>query len=72
MVTKFLTKEQTYAFLLTAVNENEKTLEQLRLETEVKKEKLHQLQIDNDTKKKVNELQIDTKDDIIKEPLPVP
>lgn len=41
MVTKFLTKEQTYAFLLTAVNENEKTLEQLRLETEVKKEKLH-------------------------------
>jgi hypothetical protein len=34
MVTKFLTREQTYAQLLTAVSENEKNLDKLRREND--------------------------------------
>lgn len=34
MVTKFLTREQTYAQLLSAVTQNEKKLEMLRIENE--------------------------------------
>jgi hypothetical protein len=36
MVTKFLTREQTYAQLLTAVSENEKNLDKLRRENDHK------------------------------------
>lgn len=48
MVNKFLTREQTYSLLLTAVNENEKKVEHLREENDKKEEILHNLQIDND------------------------
>ena len=48
MVTKFLTREQTYAQLLSAVSENEKNLDKLRRENDKKQEQLHALQIDND------------------------
>lgn len=47
MVTKFLTREQTYAQLLSAVSENEKKLDKLRRENDLKQEQLHGLQIDN-------------------------
>jgi hypothetical protein len=36
MVTKFLTREQTYAQLLSTVTQNEKKLEMLRIENEEK------------------------------------
>lgn len=48
MVHKFLTREQTYAQLLTAVSENEKKLDELRQENDRKEEILHTLRIDND------------------------
>jgi hypothetical protein len=48
MVTKFLTREQTYAQLLSAVSENEKNLDKLRRENDMKQEELHALKIDND------------------------
>mmetsp|Transcript_31182 Transcript_31182/g.47738 ORF Transcript_31182/g.47738 Transcript_31182/m.47738 type:complete len:136 (-) Transcript_31182:574-981(-) len=48
MVTKFLTREQTYAQLLTAVSENEKKLDQLRVENDNKSDVLHELQIENE------------------------
>ncbi len=47
MVNKILTREQTYAQLLIAVNENEKKVERLREENDTKEEILHNLQIDN-------------------------
>lgn len=49
MVHKFLTREQTYAQLLSAVSENEKKLDKLRQENDKKEEILHILQIDNDS-----------------------
>ena len=55
MVTKFMQREQTYAHLLNAVSENEKKYEQLKSENEFKSERLHQLQIENDNKRKVDE-----------------
>ena len=48
MVHKFLTREQTYAQLLTAVSENEKKLDNLRLENDRKNDILHALHIDHD------------------------
>ena len=48
MVHKFLTREQTYAQLLTAVSENEKKLDNLRLENDRKNDILHALHIDNE------------------------
>jgi hypothetical protein len=45
MVHKFLTREQTYATLLTAVSENEKKLEDLRQANEEKIDELHSLKI---------------------------
>lgn len=48
MVTKFLTREQTYATLLSAVSENEKNLDKLRKENDMKHEILRSLQIDHD------------------------
>ena len=55
MVNKFLTREQTYAQLLTAVNENEKKVEHLREENDKKEEILHSLQIDNDNQQNNND-----------------
>ena len=43
MVTKFLTREQTYAQLLSAVSENEKNQDNLRRENDLKQEQLHSL-----------------------------
>ena len=53
MVTKFLTKEQTYATLLTEVNKNEKKLDELRVANDQKSDTLHELkiEIDNDNQK---------------------
>lgn len=48
-------REQTYAHLLNAVSENEKKYEQLKAENELKAERLHQLQIENDNKRKIDE-----------------
>ena len=53
MVHKFLTREQTYAQLLTAVSENEQKLEQLRQENDRKEEVLHTLQINNQEQKRM-------------------
>ena len=48
MVTKFLTREQTYATLLGAVSENEKKLDRLRRENDSKTEMLQALKLDLD------------------------
>ena len=48
MVTKFLTREQTYATLLGAVSENEKKLDRLRRENASKTEMLQALKLDLD------------------------
>ena len=48
MVTKFISRENTYAQLLTAVSENEKKLDQLRIENDKKTDILHELHIDNE------------------------
>jgi len=48
IVHKFLTKEQTYAQLLSAVSENEKRLELLRRDNEEKRDELRKLQIEFD------------------------
>ena len=56
MVTKFLTKEQTYAQLLSAVSENEKKLDKLRRENDAKQEILHGLKIDHDNNDSVNKV----------------
>ena len=48
MVHKFLTREQTYAQLLKAVSENEKKLDNLRVENDKKSDELHALHIDHD------------------------
>ena len=53
MVTKFLTRETTYAELLKAISVNEKRHDQLKLENQEKREKLLQLKIDNDNQKKL-------------------
>jgi len=42
-VHRFITKEQTYAQLLTAVNDNEKRLEILRKDNEQRREELRRL-----------------------------
>jgi peptidoglycan hydrolase CwlO-like protein len=46
-VHKFLTREQTYATLLQAVSEQERKLDQLRKQTEEKKEYIAKLQIEH-------------------------
>jgi len=53
MVSKFMGREQTYAHLLNQVSLKEKKYESLRMANEKKKEILHQLQIENDNKKKL-------------------
>ena len=58
MVTKFLTREQTYAQLLTAVSENEKNLDKLRKANDLKQEKLHSLQIDNDNQQSGDSIKV--------------
>ena len=54
MVHKFLTREQTYAQLLSAVSENEKKLDKLRQQNDKKEEVLHILQMDNDSQQQAN------------------
>jgi hypothetical protein len=54
MVTKYMTKEQTYAHLLTEVNRNEKKFDELKASNEIKRRRLHELMIENDNKKTLN------------------
>ena len=54
MVTKYMTKEQTYAHLLQEVNKNEKKFDELKAANEVKRRRLHELMIENDNKKSLN------------------
>lgn len=51
MVTKFLSREQTYASLIKNVGNLESRYETLQAETAAKNEKLHQLAIENDNRK---------------------
>ena len=48
IVHKFVTREITYAQLLTAVNENEKKLDYLRRENDHDRDELKQLQIEHE------------------------
>ena len=48
IVTKFLTREQTYSQLLLAVSENERKSDNLRTEHETLAYKLHELQMEHD------------------------
>lgn len=50
MVTKFLTREQTYGTLLGAVSENEKKLDNLRVSNDNKMEELSMLKINYENK----------------------
>lgn len=52
MVQKFLTREQTYKSLLQNIGKLESKYEQLKVSNEEKKQVLHDLQIENDNKKK--------------------
>lgn len=53
MVTKFMSREQTYNLCLNQVSLKEKKYEYLRMANEQKTVILHQLQIENDNKKKL-------------------
>ena len=48
IVHRFLTREQTYSQLLTAVSEHERKIDKLRYEHEESLKTLHDLQMDND------------------------
>ncbi len=48
IVHKFLTREQTYSHLLMAVSDNERKIDNLRRENEHWREKLHELQMQQD------------------------
>ena len=48
IVHRFLTREQTYSTLLMAVSENERKIDNLRVEHEKNGSKLHELQMGND------------------------
>jgi hypothetical protein len=54
MVTKYMTKEQTYAHLLQEVNKNEKKYDDLKVANEAKRRRLHDLMIEHDNKKSLN------------------
>jgi cell shape-determining protein MreC len=54
IVHKFLTREQTYTQLLMAVSDNERKIDNLRKENEHWRERLHELQIQNDEGEKKN------------------
>lgn len=53
MVHKFMTKEQTYAHLLQAVGQGEKKYDDLKILNEEKKQRLQELRIANDNRKKL-------------------
>ena len=53
MVHKFMSKEQTYSHLLAAVNKGEKKYDSLKETNEMKRQKLQQLRIENDNRKKL-------------------
>jgi hypothetical protein len=48
IVHRFLTREQTYSQLLMAVSENERKIDNLRVDHESHATRLHELQMDND------------------------
>ena len=48
-----MTREQTYADLLVQVSFNEKKYERLKKENEEKRQILHDLQIENDSKREL-------------------
>jgi cell division protein FtsB len=52
MVQKFLTREQTYKSLLQNIGKLESKYESLKVTNEEKKQVLHDLQIENDNKKR--------------------
>ena len=52
VVHKFLTREQTYSQLLMAVSENERKIDNLRKENDTWREKLHELQMQNNGEEK--------------------
>lgn len=54
IVTKFLTREQTYSQLLVAVSENERKSDNLRNEHESLAGRLHELQMEHDDDENVN------------------
>ena len=54
MVTKFMTKEQTYATLLSQVGKGEKRFEELKSKNEEKRKLLQELQIVHDGKENLN------------------
>ena len=55
-----MSREQTYAHLLNQVSLKEKKYESLRMANENKSEILHQLQIENDNKKKLTSAKKDS------------
>lgn len=65
MVHKFLTREQTYAQLLMAVNENEGKLDVLRVENDKKSDILHSLKMENDSKSDENKASSEENQEII-------
>jgi hypothetical protein len=50
IVNKFLTREQTYSQLLTAVSDYERKIDQLRKDNELHWEELHDLQMESEGK----------------------
>lgn len=54
MVTKFMTKEQTYAHLLKQVAKGEKRFDELSADNEVKRAKMQELKIANEHKQTLN------------------
>ena len=53
IVTRFLTREHTYSQLLMAVSENERKIDNLRVEHEQYAAKLHELQMEDDESAKM-------------------
>lgn len=54
IVQKFMTKEQTYASLLTAVAQNEQKYDKLKAVNIVKQKQVRDLQIANDNKRQIS------------------
>lgn len=51
-MTRFLTREHTYSQLLMAVSENERKIDNLRIEHEQQAAKLHEYQMEDDENSK--------------------
>jgi len=48
-----MTKEQTYAHLLQAVGQGEKTYDELKVQNEIKRKRLVEFQMENDNRRKL-------------------